>query len=161
MKTRVERAREKHNAEVARLNRLQTNRARLLDNLARVHGNVRQQVKAVVRSSNRLRKITDELLINSPLPDSAVPKPDSAVTEVTDVDVFGIAKELDDGIPEFLRRQVADAKDAQARQEIAHQQEDAKRSKARGRVAKMLAKRSGDAKKMPLSGRDALAFING
>jgi hypothetical protein len=39
---------------------------------------------------------------------------------------------------------------------------EAKRlAKARGRIAKMLAKKNGDTKRMPLSGRAALRYIDG
>lgn len=65
-------------------------------------------------------------------------------------------------IPAFLQReapaklQAASDKVAEAiREEIAER----KRKKAQGRIAKMKAKQSGDTKRMPLTGKEALAAI--
>jgi len=58
-------------------------------------------------------------------------------------------------IPTFLQRKKLDPVAA----EIASQQEATKRVKARGRIDKMKAKRRGDLKRMPLSGKAALDAI--
>jgi hypothetical protein len=63
----------------------------------------------------------------------------------------------DDDIPAFLRRQSSDP-DPVAEQ-IKAEQAETKAAKARGRIAKMKAKKSGETKKMPLSGRAALDAI--
>ena len=60
------------------------------------------------------------------------------------------------GIPSFLRR----APDPVA-EEIKAEQAATKKAKAAGRIAKMKAKKAGDLKKMPLTGKAALAAIRG
>jgi hypothetical protein len=63
---------------------------------------------------------------------------------------------VEDDIPSFLRR----TPDPVAEQ-IKSQQAETKQLKARGRIAKMKAKQAGDLKKMPLTGKAALAAIRG
>jgi hypothetical protein len=67
-----------------------------------------------------------------------------------------VAHPLDTSIPSFLRR----TPDPVAEQ-IRSQQAETKQLKARGRIAKMKAKQAGDLKKMPLTGKAALAAIRG
>jgi hypothetical protein len=62
-------------------------------------------------------------------------------------------------IPEFLRRQ--SAADVAVAEQIKAEQAETKRLKAQGRIAKMKAKKSGDTKRMPLTGKAALAHIRG
>jgi hypothetical protein len=64
-------------------------------------------------------------------------------------------------IPEFLRRGQAAQKavDAVIAEEIKAKQAETKTKKARGRIASMKAKKSGDTRKMPVSGRAALDLI--
>lgn len=80
------------------------------------------------------------------------------------------------GIPDFLKRQDAAAADAvkaeqadidipvtmkpDAVEELRAELAERKKAKARGRIAKLKAKKSGDTKKMPLTGKAALALIN-
>jgi hypothetical protein len=67
-------------------------------------------------------------------------------------------------IPEFLRRGAAAqaaADDAIIAEQIKAEQAATKRLKAQGRIAKMKAKKSGDMKRMPLTGKAALAHIRG
>jgi hypothetical protein len=59
----------------------------------------------------------------------------------------------DGGIPEFLQRDKAIAA------EIKAEVDDRKKRKTRGRVAKMLAKKSGETTKMPLAGREAERYL--
>ncbi len=69
---------------------------------------------------------------------------------------------IDTDIPEFLRRgQAAQAavNDAIAAEKIKEEQATVKKAKAAGRIAKMKAKKAGDLKKMPLSGKAALDAI--
>lgn len=61
----------------------------------------------------------------------------------------------DTGIPVFLQRKKLDP----AAEQIMQQQQETKRRKASGRIAKMKAKRSGETKKMPLTGKAALQAI--
>jgi len=66
-------------------------------------------------------------------------------------------KQLDDlGIPDFLRRQ---SNPDPVAEQIREEQAETKRRKAVGRIAKMKAKKSGETKKMPLSGKAALDAI--
>jgi hypothetical protein len=69
---------------------------------------------------------------------------------------LAVAHPLDTAIPSFLRR----TPDPVAEQ-IKSQQAETKQLKARGRIAKMKAKQAGDLKKMPLTGKAALAAIRG
>jgi hypothetical protein len=63
-------------------------------------------------------------------------------------------------IPDFLRRQKeGERKEAEAAKAIKAEQEDRRKQKSRGRVAKMMAKKAGDLDRMPLSGKAALAAI--
>jgi hypothetical protein len=73
----------------------------------------------------------------------------------------------DDDIPAFLRRRSDGGLeatrqrsiDADAAERIKRDQAEAKRKKAQGRIATMRAKKSGETRKMPLTGRAALAAI--
>jgi hypothetical protein len=65
------------------------------------------------------------------------------------------------GIPEFLRRGQAaqNAVDEVIADQLRAEQEDVRKRKAQGRIEKMKAKKRGDLKKMPLSGKAALDAI--
>jgi hypothetical protein len=63
---------------------------------------------------------------------------------------------IDTGIPAFLQRKL----DPVAEQ-IATEQQATKTAKARGRIAKMKAKQSGETRRMPLTGKAALQAIRG
>lgn len=70
--------------------------------------------------------------------------------------VAPVEKQPDDlGIPAFLQRKKLDPVAA----EIKAEQDETKRKKAQGRIAKMKAKKSGETRKMPLTGKAALAAI--
>lgn len=60
-----------------------------------------------------------------------------------------------DGIPVFLRRPKLDP----VAEQIVAEQQEAKRLKAAGRIAKMKAKKTGETRKMPLTGKAALQAI--
>lgn len=60
-------------------------------------------------------------------------------------------------IPGFLQRGKPDP----VAVEIAREQEERKKAKARGRIAKLKAKQSGETRRMPLQGKEALALIRG
>jgi cytochrome P450 len=70
---------------------------------------------------------------------------------------------IDTGIPDFLRRGQAAQKavDEVIADQIREEQAAAKTAKARGRIATLKAKKSGETKKMPLTGKAALAAIRG
>jgi hypothetical protein len=65
-------------------------------------------------------------------------------------------KEIDTSIPSFLRRSPDPAAEA-----IRAEQAEARRLKATGRIAKLKAQKSGETRKMPLTGKAALAAIRG
>jgi hypothetical protein len=58
-------------------------------------------------------------------------------------------------------RRTPNAADEAAKAQIIAEQEGAKKQKAAARIAKMKAKQSGEASKMPLTGKAALAAIRG
>ena len=69
-------------------------------------------------------------------------------------------------IPDFLKRMGSigektpgDLRDAEARAEIEREQAGRKARKAKARIEKMKAKQAGDLKKMPLTGKAALAAL--
>jgi hypothetical protein len=66
-----------------------------------------------------------------------------------------LAAEADTGIPAFLQRKKLDP----VAEQIKADQEATKKAKARGRIDRMKAKQRGDLKKMPLTGKAALAAI--
>jgi hypothetical protein len=65
---------------------------------------------------------------------------------------------LDTSIPPFLKRQTPDH-DMVVAEQLRLEQEATKRKKSQGRIAKMKAKKSGETRKMPLTGRAALDAI--
>jgi len=67
-----------------------------------------------------------------------------------------VAAPAADDIPAFLRRQSSPSPVAE---QIKAEIEEKKRLKARGRIATMKAKKAGETRKMPLTGRAALAAI--
>jgi len=70
------------------------------------------------------------------------------------------AKPVDDDMPDFLRRRKeGDQRDALAREAILAEQTERKKNKARARIETMKAKKAGDLKKMPLTGKAALDAI--
>jgi hypothetical protein len=73
----------------------------------------------------------------------------------------GLAGSHDDlGIPAFLRRQGRTDADVAAAEAIKAEQAAVSKAKAAGRIAKMKAKKSGETRKMPLTGKAALDLIN-
>ena len=63
-------------------------------------------------------------------------------------------------IPGFLRRQGPSDADKAAADKLKAEQAATKKAKAQGRIATMKAKKSGETRKMPLTGKAALALIN-
>lgn len=111
--------------------------------------------RSVARQRLALRKARDEILIAAHRP---------KVAETPKVE----APKVDDAIPDFLKRAPVVAEPAPRMMAAerpfdpyADQHAERKKIKARGRIAKMKAKRSGEAAKMPLTGRAALAAIRG
>jgi hypothetical protein len=88
-------------------------------------------------------KIVDKVVVNKePVPALLL----AAELASTDADL---------GIPSFLRRTPDPAVEA-----IKTEQAETKKKKAKGRIEKMKAKKRGDLKKMPLSGKAAMDLID-
>ena len=110
----------------------------------------------------------------APAPEAApAPALAASVTTLGDSLAF-LEQQRDAGIPEFLRRGIAAQKavdevilsdvmkrDAEAAAAVAAEAAELKKRKTAGRIAKMKAKQSGETRKMPLSGKAALAAIRG
>lgn len=82
------------------------------------------------------------------------------LSRLPDVTVVEVVKdppvaEIDTSIPAFLARKKLDP----VAQQIEQEQQDTKRKKSAGRIAKMKAKQSGATRKMPLTGKAALEAI--
>jgi hypothetical protein len=90
-----------------------------------------------------------------PSPPSPLSLPDAPVEVRAMVDTAIGSDES--AIPEFLQRK----SDTEIATELKAQAAERKVTKSRVRVQKMLAKKAGDTKKMPLTGKAALAFIRG
>jgi hypothetical protein len=100
-----------------------------------------KQRKRVVSAASRPPKVRP-VATDSPPPAASPPAPLPA-------------QPLDTGIPAFLQRRKLDP----VAEQIMADQAETKRLKARGRIAKMKAKQSGETKRMPLTGKAALAAI--
>lgn len=85
-------------------------------------------------------------------PVKARPEPKPVVSSSTTAPALESEPNL--GIPDFLRR----SPDPVA-EKIREEQAETKRKKARGRIDKLKAKKAGELKKMPLSGKAALDLI--
>jgi hypothetical protein len=129
-------------------------------------GRWKTRLKRAVTMIDKLekqRKRVEKAAANPPKPQ---PKATAATVQppkVSDVkplppDLLKEYRETADepAIPTFLRRT---SKDDAAAAEIRQERDDQKKAKARGRIAKMKAKQSGETKKMPLTGRAALDAI--
>jgi len=110
----------------------------------------RTRLNRAVTAINKLERQRKRLLA---APTKAKP-PIKSVPELA-AEMVGV-KPDDLSIPGFLQRKKLDP----VAEQIAAEQAETKKLKARGRIEKMKAKRSGDLKKMPLSGKAALAAID-
>jgi hypothetical protein len=129
----------------------------------------KQKKRLVKASAKPARGSSDEMPVEKPKPVSA-PVPETPVARVERIDHDrdrGVVhrpphpsekQSFADEIPGFLRRQAAPSPVAEA---IREEQAETKRLKAQGRIAKMKAKQSGETRKMPLTGKAALAAIRG
>lgn len=151
--------REKRHREVTNtLNRTVAQRDGCLANLVRYE----TRIKSLRRQAQRLERAMAQPVTAKPLP---VPQPvapaPAPLTPQQVADVKESRDALDKAIPDFLaRKRSADQRDKIARQAIEAEQAERKKNKARVRIETMKAKQRGDTKRMPLSGRAALAAIN-
>jgi len=115
----------------------------------------RQQKRLVKAAARPARGLPDEPAPEKPSPVSA-PVPPAPVAQVERV-------EIDTAIPDFLRRGMAAQKavDQVIADQLRETQAATKLAKSRGRIATMKAKKSGETRKMPLTGKAAPAVIRG
>ena len=130
----------------ARRDRLMEKRENLLAVLALYQGNIRDANQAIKR---KLKQIEKRHLSDGVTTAQNYVPPTNYGTPVPLEPTDGLS------IPDFLKR------DKAARVEIEQQNAERKRTKAQVRIEKMKAKQSGDTRKVPLTGRDALKFIRG
>jgi hypothetical protein len=107
-----------------------------------------------------VKVVTFEPMFEGAVPVSvpAYPTVDSETTLGT-LPPVNVARD-DLGIPDFLRRQGRTDADIAAADAIKAEQAAVAKAKAAGRFAKIKAKKSGETRKMPLTGKAALALIN-
>lgn len=102
------------------------------------------------------RKRIEKAAANPPKPKPRAPSLAETVTrEIAEPPKPAPVAEIDTSIPAFLQRKKPDP----VAEQIAAEQKDLKRRKAQGRIATMKAKKSGETRKMPLTGKAALAAI--
>lgn len=154
-----------------------------LDKLQRVETSLVRWHRRLSRAANAIKKLDAQrrrLLVKKAEPVKALPAPKPAAIErprghalLSDPKTLGpaIRESIQDqkllsppatagseDIPAFLRR--SSPVDAVA-QAMLDEQADLKKRKARGRIAKLKATQSGETRKMPLTGKAALAAIRG
>lgn len=123
----------------------------------------KQRQRMLLRLTTAESKAADDLV------DSTIRTPAPIAPQVESFVARGIAAQsaVDDAIPEFLER-TGRAKDEAARAEIEAEQADKKKRSAERRIAKIKigqeikrAELTGQRRKMPLTGKAALAAIHG
>jgi hypothetical protein len=129
--TALERATTKLVEVSRRITTATANRDKAIKMLITQEAALKRLAREEVRLVKRKHKITKEALAPAATPASAP----------------------DGGIPAFLKR------DKLAAAEIKAEVVDKKKRKARGRIAKLLATKSGETKRMPLAGREAERFL--
>jgi len=149
---------ERRHAELSKkLARAIAHRDDMLHKLIKAEGNL-DKLRRQVRRYEKLTASSKPTTMPTPSP-----TPSPSPTPMPPVEVAPPAGDSLD-IPGFLARDPkadAAARDAKAREQIAADIAERKRAKSRGRVERMKAKKSGDAKRMPLTGKAALAAIHG
>ncbi len=154
------------------------------ERLAQIDDSVRRWQRRLTRAVNAMAKLERErrrLMAAQKLPSAVVVAPATegvtrdvtpVVAEVTNIPVTevpipDVLPGDDLAIPAFLQRskdeqqRIDDAKRRDAETAAKHkaEAEEKRRAKARGRIAKMQAKRRGDLGRMPLQGKAALEAI--
>lgn len=142
----------------AQLDRLTEQREETIARLIRLDA----KVKAARRQLARYEKLAAQPPKPKPEPKVEVkPEPKKPVSDVTDISMSEMRGD-DLRIPDFLQRKAeGDRKDAEAKAQILAEQAAGKRKKSLARVGKILADKSGESRKMPLTGKAALAAIRG
>ena len=130
---------------------------KIMASIKRWKSRLKRAMTAIEKLDRKLRRLEAkpvapkvDLKVKQPEPmhhDAFVPRGDLAATaDVGDM-------------PDFLKRGMA--ADKAAADQIRAEQEALKKAKGKGRIEKMKAKARGDLKKMPLTGKAALAAIHG
>jgi hypothetical protein len=163
---------ERRRADLAnKLNRAVTAREDAIDKLCKADVRVRWLRKQLARYDRAIARVLtgeDKPAAATPAPPEPPPAPpappETPISGSYDINDLLAAREAGD-IPEFLRRTRSEAQakaiDADAAAKLKAEQAELKKAKARGRIERMKAKQRGDLKRMPLTGKDALAAIRG
>ena len=133
----------RHNDIIAQLERVSERRDLTIARLTRLDGKMRK----LKRSLTRLEKIAQ--------------RPAAPAREEQETPTPPAAPPTDNAIPTFLRRAPPSAADVAAKAEIEAEQLAQRKTKSRVRVERLKAKQAGDLRKMPVSGKEALALIRG
>ena len=137
----------RHEPLIAQLYREVERRDQAIVRLSRLDERVRKLKRSLVRLQKRTQRPAASAREEfTPTP----PAPPPTVEPV---------KVIDDAIPGFLRRAPANPADVAAKAEIEAEQLERRKTRSRVRVERMKAKQAGDLRKMPVSGREALALI--
>jgi hypothetical protein len=119
--------------------------------ISRWQSRLRRAVNAIERLQKQRKRVVKAAARPAKVPPVAAIAP---ATPASPPDL-AVAHPLDTAIPAFLQRKKLEP----AAAAIVAEQAETKRLKARGRIAKMKAKSSGETKRMPLTGRAALEAI--
>ena len=125
--------------------------------IARWQSRLKRSVNAIDRlqkQRKRIDKAATRATIVREIAAEPVAPPQTMVPPAPDL---AVAHPLDTAIPAFLQRKRLEPAAAQ----IVAEQAARSKAKAAGRIATMKAKKAGETKRMPLTGRAALAAIRG
>ena len=142
--------------------RISARREKIIDALIRVEAKARKLKRKMARASTKDAKAADW---NKGPPTVIIPQlPELPYPELNDpleipASMRRSAPEKPADAPAVDPAAEGRAKDDAAREALKAELTASKKTKARGRVAKKLADKAGDTRKMPLSGREAAAFI--
>jgi hypothetical protein len=129
--------------------------------IARWQTRLRRAVRAVEKLEAQKKRLVKrlanlpDLAIAPPLATAVMSHPPSLPINSPTGNVPSLNQPIDTSIPDFLQRKKLDP----VAEQIAAEQQETKTAKARGRIAKMKAKQSGETRRMPLTGKAALAAI--
>jgi hypothetical protein len=127
--------------------------------LEQVEASITRWQSRLRRAANALAKLEKQrkrLAAKASLPKVTKPSLAETIMQVTIAPPKPVG-EIDTSIPAFLQRKKPDP----VAEQIVAEQKDLKHRKAQGRIATMKAKKSGETRKMPLTGKAALAAIRG
>lgn len=159
---------------IKRIEKLREQHRRMVNDITRTQAQREAAIMTIVKTVEKLRKLAlEERRISKRLEKAQSEKPGSLGVKIFKemaasfdpaADCIAVKENreiLDEGIPEFLKRPRESSEDAKVAAQLKAEQEERKSAKARGRIAKLKAKKSGETQKMPLSGKAALKHIRG